>query len=130
MKVGIIGMGGLGTRHAKYIADSGKAQPVAFADIEVEKAKAAATEYEGTAYDDYRRMLEKEQLDAVFLCTPDRVRVEQIEAIADCGLALFCEKPPAANQADADACIRAISKAGILNSIGFMYRWSVLSSCI
>ena len=123
MRVGIIGMGGLGTRHAQYVADSGKAQPVAFADIELQKAEAAATTHGGKAYKDYHKMLECEKLDAVFLCTPEKVRVEPIQAVAERGLALFCEKAPAFTDEDAAVCTRAISQAGIINSVGFMHRW-------
>ena len=124
MRVGIIGMGGLGTRHAKYVADSGKAQPVAFADIDRSRAEAAAETYGGKAYEDFRPMLDEQKLDAVFLCTPAQVRLEPIEAMAELGIALFSEKPAAFTMEDAAACTRAIERSGILNSVGFMYRWS------
>ena len=44
LRIGIIGVGGLGTRHAQYVVDTGKGRPVAFADTEVAKAEAAARE--------------------------------------------------------------------------------------
>ena len=124
LRIGIIGVGGLGTRHAQYVVDTGKGRPVAFADTDVARAEAAAEAHGGRAYGDFTQMLEREQLDAVFVCTPAQVRVEPIQAIAEHKLPFFCEKPPAATMADARACIDVIEQAGIINSVGFMYRWS------
>lgn len=124
MRVAVIGMGGPGKGHAKHVSASAKAELVAIADIDRTKAEDAAREYGANAYVDVRDMLERESLDAVFLCTPPWTRAELVPEIAQRGLALFCEKPPAHSIEDARRCATAIEQAGIINSVGFMYRWS------
>ena len=37
---------------------------------------------------------------------------------------MFCEKAPAHSNEDAHRCSAAIEQAGIINAVGFMYRWS------
>ena len=93
MRVAVIGMGGPGKGHAKHVSASAKAELVAIADIDRTKAEDAAREYGANAYVDVRDMLERESLDAVFLCTPPWTRAELVPEIAQRGLALFCEKP-------------------------------------
>ena len=124
MRAAVIGVGGPGLKHAGHIAASGKAKLVAIADIDRQKADAAADEHGATAYTDVCEMLDRESLDAVFLCTPAWVRSDLIDEIAQRGLALFCEKPPALSLEDARRCQAAIDRAGILNGVGFMYRWA------
>ncbi|MAE62684.1 MAG: hypothetical protein CMJ18_00305 [Phycisphaeraceae bacterium] len=124
MKVAVVGLGGPGEKHARHITDSGKADVVAFVDIESSKAEAAARQYGAVAFTDVEEMLDQSSVDAVFLCTPPWTRTELIPRIARRGLALFCEKPPARTLADADRCRTAIEQAGIINSVGFMYRWA------
>lgn len=127
MRVGVIGLGWPGQTHARNASESGLAKVAAFADIDEAKARKAAEEYGGAAYTDYRVMLDRERLDAVFLCTPHFVRLEPIRAIAERGVALFCEKPPAFTLDEARECEAVIRAAGIVNSVGFMYRWAEIS---
>lgn len=124
MNVGIVGLGGPGVAHATRVAASGRARVAAVADVREDRARVAAHEHGARAYADYREMLECEALDAVLLCTPHFVRVEPIRSICARGAALFCEKPPALTMQDAAACLEAIRGAGVVNSVGFMYRWA------
>lgn len=124
MKVGIIGLGWPGQTHAKHIAEKGRAQVVAVADVNLERAQQHAAALGATPYASTGDMLDREQLDAVLLCTPHFVRTEPIRAIAERGIALFCEKPPAFTLDEARECAAIIRDAGILNSVGFMYRWA------
>lgn len=125
IKLGIIGTGGIAQNHMRNVHNLGaeRVRFVAYCDVVLEKAEAAAKQYGGTAYADFTEMLDKESLDAVFICTPPFVRVEPIVAAADRRLPIFCEKPPAFDAEAGGKALNAIERAGVVSSVGFMYRW-------
>jgi predicted dehydrogenase len=67
-------------------------------------------------------------LDAVFVTADAATRLEPIRAVCDHGLALFCEKPPALDLSTAQEISHLIQHAGIINSVGFQYRWSAAAT--
>lgn len=123
VRVGFIGTGGIAQRHMQSLTKLGRAELAAFCDVVAEKAEQAARTHGGRAYTDFRRMLEQERLDAVFICTPPFVRAEPVEAAADRGIAIFCEKPPAFDASQGERALRAIEEGGVIHNVGFMYRW-------
>lgn len=125
VRIGFIGTGHIaGSQHIVNLANMEDVELGAFADTDISKAEKYAVQYGGKAYEDYREMLDKEKLSAVFLCTPHLVRYEPIKAIAERNMALFCEKPPAFDLASAKESLKAIEKTKVINSVGFMYRWA------
>lgn len=128
INVGVVGVG-IGATHIRNLGRIPNANIAAIADLDLGKATEFAKEYGANAYPDWRAMLDgQKDLDAVVLATPAKIRREPIEAICQRGLALFCEKPPAVNLTEALEISKIIQTAGILNTVGFMYRWSPLAS--
>ena len=75
LKIGIIGVGGIAqSAHIPgYKAAGDQVELVACADVNYERAKQVAESFGfRRAYQDYREMLEKEELDAVSVCTPNK----------------------------------------------------------
>lgn len=128
VRVGFIGTGNIASTHTKNISKLKNAKLAAFADIDRTRAQKYAALYGGTAYTDYDQMLDKEELSAVFICTPHFVRLEPIKAAAERRIALFCEKPPAFDLESAKEITDIINKTGIINSVGFMYRWAEITN--
>ncbi|MBI4026642.1 MAG: Gfo/Idh/MocA family oxidoreductase [Verrucomicrobia bacterium] len=124
VRIGFIGSGYIAGAHAERLTKVPGAALAAFSDVQEERAKQLAQKHNGRAYARFEEMLDQEPLDAVLLCTPHHTRRTPIQAVAAKGLALFCEKPPAFTIEDARACIETIEKAGILNTVGLMYRWA------
>ena len=59
-----------------------------------ESAQRTAREFDiPSAYTDYRRLLERKDIDAIDLCTPTNLHEEMIVAAADAGKHVICEKP-------------------------------------
>lgn len=71
---------------------------------------------------DWRRAVERADVDIVDICTPPGAHAEVILAAAAAGKAVICEKPLTASLADAVAAVDAVTSAGVLNEIGFNYR--------
>ena len=123
LKVGFIGVGGVARKHIGSLNQLKRSEFVGFCDLIEERAQKAASENGGNAYTDFDEMLDKEDMDAVFICTPPSVRAEPIVAAASRDVAIFSEKPPAFNVEQGRVALKAIQKAGVINSVGFMYRW-------
>ena len=123
LKIAFIGVGGISKKHVGTLQTLNRTEFVGFCDVVEERAREAADENGGRAYTDFNQMLDKESPDAVFICTPPFVRVEPIAAAASRGIAIFSEKPPAFNAEQGRAALDAIQKAGVINNVGFMYRW-------
>jgi len=112
LKIGFIGVGGIAGRHIANLKQLGRSEFCAFCDIAEEKAQKAVNENGGRAYTDFNKMLDKEKLDAVFICTPPFVRAEPISSASAKGVAIFSEKPPAFNAEQGKIGVDAVKKLG------------------
>lgn len=127
LRVGIIGCGGIANgKHMPAIAKIKEAEMVAFCDIIVEKAEAAAEKFgiEGAkVYEDYKELLKDESIDVVHVCTPNRshsfITIDSLEA----GKHVMCEKPMAKTYAEAKAMCEAAKRTGKKLTIGYQQRW-------
>jgi myo-inositol 2-dehydrogenase/D-chiro-inositol 1-dehydrogenase len=72
---------------------------------------------------DYRPILDDPDIDAVLICTPTDTHAVLIQAAAQAGKHIFCEKPVALNLADTDAAVAAAERAGVTLQIGFNRRF-------
>ncbi len=126
LKVGIIGCGGIANnKHLPAIAKVGLADIVAFCDIVEERAQTAAAKYgiEGAAvFQDYKELLALD-LDAVYVCTPNRSHSEISIAALHSGKHVMCEKPMAMNYQEALAMCDAAKETGKLLTIGYQNRF-------
>lgn len=77
------------------------------------------------AYTQYDRLLADPELDAVIICTPDRLHAEQGIQAARAGKHVFVEKPIATNAIDARELIRACQDASVQLSVGYHLRWHI-----
>ena len=115
-RAGIIGCGGRGRAHAEGYALSSKVEIVACADpIESTCSSFAKTFSVQRTYEDYRQMLENEELDMVSVCTWTGQHREMIEAAAQVGVrAIHSEKPMAPTWGDAKALYQACVDRGVV----------------
>ena len=126
LKVGIIGCGGIANgKHMPAIKKAGMADMVAFCDLIEERATKAAKEFgseTATVYTDYKELL-KEDLDAVYVCTPNRshamISVDALQADKH----VMCEKPMALNYEEACSMIEAAKETGKILTIGYQNRY-------
>lgn len=126
LKVGIIGCGGIANnKHMPAIKKAGFADMVAFCDIVEERAVKASKDFgtEGSkVFTDYKELI-KEDLDAVYVCTPNRshafITVDALKA----GKHVMCEKPMAINYEEACKMIEAAKETGKILTIGYQNRY-------
>jgi predicted dehydrogenase len=120
--MGVVGYR-FGQHHVRTLVNMPEAQVVAVADLDSPALEAGARKYGFTPYRDAIEMMDREQLDAVSICTAPKWRRPLIEAGVSRSLALFIEKPWASDSRQArelaDACRR--SNAAIM--VGFSFRF-------
>lgn len=103
LKVGIVGLGHMGRIRAREIARHPAMELVAGSDPNPQAAK----DFPGVTYfPDYRGVLDAD-VDAVFICTPNRFTPEVTVAALDAGKHVMCEKPPGRFVADIEEIIAA-----------------------
>ena len=95
MKVALIGCGNISKKHLEALAPLDDVTLCAAADIRAERSEAVCAQYGGNAYGDYIEMLQKEQPDAVHICTPHDLHVPMALDALQAGCHVFCEKPAA-----------------------------------
>jgi predicted dehydrogenase len=126
LRVGVIGTGSIATgAHLPAITKlSGLLELVAVADVRPEVARLVGERYGVDAYDDYRALLERDDVDLVDICTPEFLHAEQAIAAAAAGKHVHCEKPMASSVAEADAMIDACRRAGVRLMVGHSRRFT------
>ena len=122
IKVGFVGAGFIANKHLPGLLKIENVKVVAVSDIIPERAKNTAKKANANAYLNFEDMLTKEDLDAVYVFTPPFVR-EILVKIAELGLPFFVEKPVALTVDEAKKIESAIMKAGVLTSVGYMFRY-------
>ncbi len=110
LRFGLIGCGRVAPRHADSIAQSAAAELVAVADVRASRAARFAAQYRAEAYTDYRRLLDRADVDIVSICTPSGLHADMAVAALQAGKHVVLEKPMALSLADADRVIRAAAQ--------------------
>ena len=129
--IGMIGYGFMGRAHTNAYKRVGDFFPeleyrpvlkAACARSE-EQVKAFAEQwgYESTETD-WRKLLERDDIDAVDICVPNNLHKEISLAAIDAGKIVLCEKPLSMNTADGEEMCAAVEKAGLANMVWYNYR--------
>ncbi len=121
---GIIGCGNIGPVHAAAIAAVPSAKLVAVSDVVEATAKKLSDAYGVEMYLDYRKMLERKDIQAVCLCVPSGLRMEIAVACANAGKNVLSEKPLDVSTKRIDRIIAATEKAGVRLGCIFQSRFA------
>jgi predicted dehydrogenase len=123
VSIGFVGSGGIAGTHVNRLRKIPEAKMVAFCDVDAKRSKEVASSVQGAkAYSDVSEMLKAEKLDAVYVCVPPFAHGFE-PLIAERGLNLFIEKPVALTLDLARRIDAAITKAGVINGVGYMWRY-------
>lgn len=126
LRIGIVGLGRLGQRHAQALAFSTRNCVLTAACSPVESERAYATEQLGIrqVYARYEELLASPDVDAVVLVTPTSLHADQTIAALQAGKHVFVEKPLALNVPD---CERVLAEAAkhpdLVAMVGFVRRF-------
>ncbi len=128
--VGLIGCGFMGRAHSNAYRRAPNffdlpVQPVLKAACARTKADVAAFAqswgYESTETD-WRRLVERKDIDAIDICTPNDTHRDIALAAAAAGKAILCEKPLARTAAEGAEMVAAVERAKVQNIVWYNYR--------
>ncbi|HEV3143222.1 MAG TPA: Gfo/Idh/MocA family oxidoreductase [Gemmataceae bacterium] len=71
---------------------------------------------------DWRKLIERKDIDAIDICVPNNLHCEIATAAARAGKMILCEKPLAMNSAEGQKMIDAVEKAKVANMVWYNYR--------
>jgi len=109
MKVGIVGVGFMGTTHAAAWAET-DARLTGFAAETPDEAQQLAAQYGARVYPDLKALLDA--VDVVDICAPTHLHYQMVLAAAAAGKHVVCEKPLARTLAQGQEMIAACRAAG------------------
>ena len=121
IKWGVIGCGGIAARRTipEFKKMVSNAELVSVMDIDPERAKAVARQFEVPHCCATEAELLAQDVDAVYIATPPNAHCRQTVQAAQAGKHVLCEKPIAITVAEVDQMEAACAKAGVK----FMLAW-------
>ena len=126
LRVGVVGCGGIANaKHLPAMKKNGNFEIVAFCDLIEEKALKAKEEYgteDALVCTDYKEVL-KQDVEAVYVLTPNSAHAPISIAALDAGKHVMCEKPMAKTYAEAKAMVEAAERSGKILTIGYQSRY-------
>ncbi len=93
LRIGIIGSGGTGTRHAERFSEMEAAEVVAIASRNTETGNALAEKHGAEFIPDWQALVERDNLDGVLICTHNDTHAEIALAALRCDKHIFMEYP-------------------------------------
>ncbi len=122
LKVGLLGLGRMGKLHFLNALRMKDLKLVAVAD----KSRASrmwGEKYHVRVYDDYEKLIESEDLDAVIISLPNFLKKESIFCASEKGLDIFVDKPLARNFDEAKEIVRKVRAQDVRLMVGVNYRY-------
>ncbi len=119
LRVAIVGAGWIAADHRAVLRNLGH-ELIAVCDVDRERAEQLA-HGEARVYEDWHKLLEAEELDALWVSTPPLHHAEPTIAALERGLPVYLEKPIARTAEDALAIVAAWERTGTVCAVG--YQW-------
>ncbi len=127
ISVGVVGTGGMGTRHAETLSTMVSGARVAgVTDLDRSRAEELAEDRGPgvTVFESERDLIRHDSIDAVVVTTPDETHAELVMECLDRRKPVFCEKPLATTAEDARRIVDAEVELGNkIVQVGFMRRY-------
>jgi predicted dehydrogenase len=118
----LIGCGGMGKTEARVLREIPRARLVAVCDVAEAAARDFGAEMGVTALTDYHAVLDRPDVGAVMVVTPNGLHTQIVLDAAAAGKHIFCEKPFAFTVAECDRMIAAAQQHGVRLMVGHVLR--------
>jgi predicted dehydrogenase len=133
--LGVIGFGWLGQAHSRSMQRIRTLMPdrtfdpmlIACSDPVPELAREAVASFGfARAGAEWQRVIDDPEVEVVVIAAPNMLHLELVEAAAQAGKAVFCEKPVGGTPQHVARAARAARRAGVISGVGYNYRWAPL----
>jgi predicted dehydrogenase len=128
VNLGVIGCGNMGTRHIEALAINAQCRIAAVCDVfkpRYENAQKKIEELNGSrieGYQDFRHLLDRQDIDAVFVVTPDHWHPLLTIFGCEAGKDVYVEKPVCPTVAEGRAMVEAARRCGRIVQVGTQQR--------
>lgn len=125
LRIGVIGAGRIGKLHANNLVNRvPNAKVEAISDVNFKAAKELALKLGvEKVYDNYDKILNDPDVDAVFICASTDMHSPISIAAAKAGKHIFCEKPIDHDLKKIEEVLKEVKKAGVKYQVGFNRRF-------
>src|SRR5690606_37352666 len=132
LRIGMVGYKFMGKAHSHAFRDVSfyfdpKVEPVlqAICGRQEEDLKQAAEKMGWNSYEtDWRKLIERDDIDLIDIVTPNNSHAEIAIAAAKAGKHVFCEKPLALTLEQSKEMLKAVQENGVIHMINHNYRFS------
>jgi predicted dehydrogenase len=125
IRVGVIGTGHLGSRHAKVYSSIAKKSGIEFVgvcDVKKDIAKQTAKKYNTAYFTDYHDMMDK--VDAISIVVPTNHHYQIAKDCLEEGKHVLIEKPMTRTLSEADKLVKLAEKKGLILQVGHIERFN------
>lgn len=122
VRVGIVGVGGMGGAHCSVVSELKEASLVAVADVNADTARSVGEKYGAQHFTDYKALIDEGGIEAVVIATPHFFHPPVAKYAAEKGVHVLSEKPLAVTVKAAQEMVEACDKAGVLLGVMFQQR--------
>ena len=130
LNIGLVGYGFMGRTHSnayKRVNDffEREYRPVlkAVCGRDAEKAEAFAAQWQYESVEtDWKKLIAREDIDAIDICTPNNTHAEIAIAAAEAGKMVLCEKPLSMDPEEGERMVAAVERAKVPNTVWYNYR--------
>jgi UDP-N-acetylglucosamine 3-dehydrogenase len=123
VRTAVIGTGFWGKNHARVYKELAETELLAICDIDAERASNVAKQLGVTPYNSVEKLLKKEDIEAVSVCTWSTSLAKEATKAVENGKHVLVEKPMAANTKQAEKLLAASEKMGVHLTVGFLMRF-------
>ena len=130
LNIGLIGYGFMGRTHSnayKRVNDffdleyRPTLKAVCGRDVEKVGEFASQWQYESVETD-WKALINRDDIDAIDICTPNNMHAEIAIAAAKAGKMVLCEKPLSMDVEEGERMVAAVAEAGVANTVWYNYR--------
>ena len=129
--IGFIGIGRQASSLLGILLKQPTARFVAVADVNLNRAREAATKHDAVAFQDYRRLLERKDVDAIVTATPEHWRLLICVHSCQAGKDVYAEKPLTLTIREGRLMVQAARKYKRVFQVGSQQRsqWQNYAGC-
>lgn len=124
LKIAVVGLGYMGQNHTRILSGLENVSLIAVCDIDEAKTNKIAKRYKVRPYKDFKTMIQKEKLDAVFICLPTVFHFSSAMIAIKRKIAVFIEKPITVNSKQANQLIKASQIYKVPLMVGHIERFN------
>lgn len=123
VRVGVIGLGLMGSLHARVYSQMPNVRLTAIADVDKGRLERASRQFSVPGFSDYHELLERREIEAVSICVPDELHRDPAVAAAEARKHIMLEKPIATTLQEAEEIIAAARRHGVKLMVGHLLRF-------